>query len=266
MAAKGMRMAYRIATAFVMLGACVPSAVAQSSDRETFLKAYPLCFDLYSDEASVEHKTCIEVSARYASGYDRQQLSAAVQRYLEERQRAADAEERLRVQRDAAAAGNNTELEFKGIALGSAIATIEDTGRFSCRDPRNPIADRICSLKFNERESIAGAPIRVLVLYYYSGKLETISIAFDEKHFSQVAAALSEKYGQGTLTSETVQNRMGATFENRILSWRRGQATLEAKRYSGKIDTSSVMYRSDFGLQEFARRRKTSVKNSSKDL
>lgn len=259
-------MAYKAAIAFAMLAGCSVPAVAQSGDRDMFLKAYPLCFELYPDEASVEHRTCIEVSARYASGYDREQLSAAVQRYVEERKRAADAEERLRAQRDAAAAGSNTELEFKGIALGSAIATIEETGRFSCRDPGSPIADRICSLKFNERETIAGVPIRVLALYYYSGKLETISIAFDEKYFSQVAPALSEKYGQGTVRLEALQNRMGATFENRILSWRRGQTTLEAKRYSGKLDTSSVMYRSDFALQEFARRRKTSVKDTSKDL
>lgn len=256
-------MAYKTA---VVLAGCSVLAVAQSSDRDMFLKAYPLCFELYADEASVEHRTCIEVSARYASGYDREQLSAAVQRHVDERKRATDAEERLRAQRDAAAVGNNTELEFKGISLGSAITTVEDTGRFSCRDPRSPIADRICSLKFNERETIAGVPVRVLALYYYSGKLETISIAFDEKYFSQVAPALSEKYGQGTVRSETLQNRMGATFENRILSWRRGQATLEAKRYSGKLDTSSVMYRSDFALQEFARRRKTSVKDTSKDL
>lgn len=259
-------MAYKTAIAFAMLAGCSVAAVAQSGDRDMFLKAYPLCFELYPDEASLEHRTCIEVSARYASGYDREQLSAAVQRHIEERKRAADAEERLRAQRDAATAESNAELEFKGIALGSAIATIEDTGRFSCRDPGSPIADRICSLKFNERETIAGVPIRVLALYYYSGKLETISIAFDEKYFSQVAPALSEKYGQGTVRLETLQNRMGATFENRILSWRRGQATLEAKRYSGKLDTSSVMYRSDFALQEFARRRKASVKGTSKDL
>lgn len=259
-------MPYKTAIAFAVLAGCSVPAVAQSGDRDMFLKAYPLCFELYPDEASVEHRTCIEVSARYASGYDREQLSAAVQRHIEERKRAADAEERLRAQRDAAVAGNNTELEFKGIALGSAIATIEDTGRFSCSDPRSPIADRICSLKFNERETIAGVPIRVLALYYYSGKLETISIAFDEKYFSQIVPALSEKYGHGTVRLETLQNRMGATFENRILSWRRGQATLEAKRYSGKLDTSSVMYRSDFALQEFARRRKASVKDTSKDL
>jgi hypothetical protein len=249
-----------------MFVASVCSTAAQAGDREMFLKAYPLCFDLYPDEATIAHKTCIEVSARYASSYDREQLAAAVQRHLDERQRATDAEEQLRKERDAAATGQSTGLEFKGIALGSAMATIEDTGRFSCRDPGSPIADRICSLKYNERETIAGVPVRLLLLYYYSGKLETISIAIDEKYFSQVLAALSEKHGPGSVKSETLQNRMGATFENRIVSWRRGEATLDVKRYSGKIDTSSVMYRSDFALQEFARRRKGSVKNNSKDL
>jgi hypothetical protein len=30
---------------------------------------------------------------------------------------------------------------------------------------------------------------------------------------------------------------MGAAFENKIYSWRRNSATLEAKRYSEKLDT-----------------------------
>ncbi len=148
-------------------------------------------------------------------------------------------------------------FDFKGIALGSDIASIEGTSIFSCRDPQSPIADRICSLKFGERETIAGAPVQVLLLYYYFGKIETISISFDSKHFSEVAAALTEKYGAGSVKTEAVQNRMGATFENKIYSWRRGNATLEAKCYSSKIDRSSVMYRSDFALQEFGRRRGT---------
>jgi len=157
-------------------------------------------------------------------------------------------------------------FDFKGIALGSDIASIEGTSRFSCRDPQNPIADRICSLKFGERETIAGAPVQVLLLYYYSGKLETISISFEPKHFSEVAAALTDKYGAGSVKTEAVQNRMGATFENKTYSWRRGNATLEAKRYSSKIDRSSVMYRTDFALQEFERRRGTTVKEKAKDL
>ena len=159
-----------------------------------------------------------------------------------------------------------SSLDFKGIALGSDIASIEGSSRFSCRDPQNPIADRICSLNFGERETIAGAPVQALMLFYYSGKLETISISFDSKHFSEVAAALTEKYGTGSVKTQTIQNRMGATFENKIHSWRRGIATVETKRYSHKIDRSSVTYYTDFSLKEFARRQGTAVKEKADDL
>lgn len=157
-------------------------------------------------------------------------------------------------------------FEFKGIALGSDISVLENTSRFECRDPKNPIADRICSLRYGERETIAGVPVEVLLLYFYDGKLQTISISFDAKNFTQVADALKEKYGEGSLKTEEIQNRMGATFENRIVSWRSPGATLEAKRISGKIDRSSVLFRTDFALEEFAKRRGASVKQQAKDL
>jgi len=260
-------MLYKTVIGFAVLVAWVVSVSAQS-DRDVNLRSYPLCFELFPDEVTVEHKTCIELSARYPSAFriDREYVATTVRRYVDERQRATQADEQLRGQRNQASSPGYAGLEFKGIALGSNISLIENTGRFSCHDEASPIADRTCNLKLDEKETIAGEPVRVLLLYYYFSKLETISIIFDEKHFSVVVAALSDKYGQGNLKLETLTNRMGAKFENRILTWRRSEATLEAKRYSGKVDTSSVIYRSDYALQEFARRRKTSIKDSSKDL
>lgn len=157
-------------------------------------------------------------------------------------------------------------FEFKGIALGSDIAAIESSSRFSCRDPNSPIADRTCSLRYGEKETIAGAPVNTLLLHFYGGKLHAISISFEAKNFSQVADALKEKYGEAVFKTEEIQNRMGATFENRIYTWRRPEAILEAKRFSSKIDTSSAFFRTDFALQEFTRRRGSSVKEKAKDL
>ena|GEM_PF-869433 len=157
-------------------------------------------------------------------------------------------------------------FDFKGILLGSDISAVERSSRFSCRSTKDPIADRICSLKSDEKETIAGMRLHSLMLYYYAGKLETISISLDEKHFSQVIAALVEKYGQGATRTEQVQNRLGAAFENKIYSWRRNNATLQAKRYAAKLDTSEVIYRTDFALEEFARRSGTSAKEKSKDM
>ena len=157
-------------------------------------------------------------------------------------------------------------FDFKGMVLGSDASNVEGTSRFFCGDPKSSIADRSCSLRYDVKETIAGAPVQGLSLYYYSGKLETIRITLDQRNFSQVAAALAEKYGEGAVRAETVHNRMGAAFENTIYSWRRGTATLEARRYSGKLDTSLVTYRTDFAVAEFERRRGPAAKEKAKDL
>jgi hypothetical protein len=164
------------------------------------------------------------------------------------------------------ALGQSETFEFKGIALGSDIATIEANPRFSCRNPSSPIADLVCSLRYGENETIAGVPISALLLYYYNGKLQTISISLDSKQFPQVSEALKEKYGEGNVKTDAVQNRMGATFENKILSWRKPGATLEAKRFTSKIDRSSVIYRTDFAIEEFQRRHGSTTKEQAKDL
>ena len=56
-------------------------------------------------------------------------------------------------------AAQETPFDFKGTALGSALSDLEATGRFSCADPKNPVADRLCRLK-GDRENLAGAPIK----------------------------------------------------------------------------------------------------------
>jgi hypothetical protein len=157
-------------------------------------------------------------------------------------------------------------LDFKGIALGTDISAIKNTSKFSCRDVQGPIADQVCHLNFDENETIAGVPVELLVLYFFSKKLENISIEFNSESFFKVVAALKEKYGPGEVRSEVVQNRMGATFENEIYSWSRGKAGIEARRYSRKIDTSSVNYHTDFAIEEFERRRSSTTKENADDL
>jgi len=165
-----------------------------------------------------------------------------------------------------AAFAQEPSFDFKGIALGSAIAVIESDSRFTCKDSQGPLADRICNLKFSEKETIAGAPIQSAMLTYYYGKLERIGISFSENHFSGVISALVEKFGATPLKTEMVQNRMGASFENRIYSWRRNNATLLARRYSSNLERSSVDYITDFASEEFIKRKKTADKKKAGDL
>jgi hypothetical protein len=81
-----------------------------------------------------------------------------------------------------------------------------------------------------------------------------------------VAAALAEKYGAGNVMTETIQNRMGAIFENKIYTWRRKDSELEARHYSYNLDTSSVNYMSDSFVQGFGRRKGKTGKEKAKDL
>jgi hypothetical protein len=250
--------------------AVITSVPAQETNY--LRQAYPLCFELFQDEASEEHKACIEVQARRPSAaWTREDTETSVREALDRRKRVEEAERQQKASRDAAneklsaKRADPSALEFKGIALGLDLVTIEDTGRFSCRASTNPLADRVCGLKYGERETIAGAPVRTLLLYFYSDRLEMISLSFESQYFSSVTDALAQKYGSAVATSEAVQNRMGATFENRKLEWRKGKATVSARRYAADLDTSSVTYQTDFFLQEFARRRKSSTKSNAKD-
>jgi len=145
-------------------------------------------------------------------------------------------------------------FEFNGVALGSDLGSIERTSRYSCTEPRSPVADQVCRLKSDERETIADAPVKGLLLYFYAGKLEMISLTLDPKHFTDVVGALTKRYGAGSLETETLQNVTGGTFENKIYSWRRNKATLEAQIYGRNLETSSVIYRTDFSLEEYTRR------------
>lgn len=157
-------------------------------------------------------------------------------------------------------------LDFKGIALGTDISSIKSTSKFSCRDIQGPMADQVCHLNFDENETIAGVPVELLVLIFFSKKLETISVTFNSESFFKVVAALKEKYGPGEVRSEVVQNRMGASFENKIYSWRRGEAAIIARRYSGKIDRSTVNYVTDLALETSERRRSSTTKDNADDL
>ena len=157
-------------------------------------------------------------------------------------------------------------FDFKGIALKSSLSAIKDDPRFRCSEPRDKIYDQICFLNSSAMETIAGAPIKTLMLLYYFDRLESIYITFGEKNFLDVASALNEKYGSVDVQKETVHNKAGASFENRTYKWGRNGAILTAERYGSDLATSKVEFRTDFSLQEFTRRTKAADKKKASDL
>jgi hypothetical protein len=95
---------------------------------------------------------------------------------------------------------------------------------------------------------------------------QAIIIYVKENHFSDIVNALNEKYGAVKPKISVVKNRMGVSFENAKYLWRKTGAVLEAERYGKNLETSQVIYRTDFCLEEFGRRKAESNKQKAGDL
>ena len=163
-------------------------------------------------------------------------------------------------------AGGPEPLAFKGIALGAPITAIANDPRYQCLATRAPAADRICSLRPQEQETMAGVPINSLFWFPYRGRLTSIPIHLDERYFSQVVGALQAKYGPGETRVEAVKNLKGASFDNQIHTWRQAGGSLVAQRYAGRLDKSSVRYADEAAIQEIAVQRSLGKAAPESDL
>lgn len=158
------------------------------------------------------------------------------------------------------------KLGFKGVTLGSDLALIASNPKFDCRIVATPIADKVCSLRQRERETIAGAPVESLFYFYDRTGLTGIVVHLDEKHFQPVVAALSDKFGSPALKTEAVKNLKGAGFENRIYRWSRPEGSLQAERYAGRLDKSVIRFTDDSAAARILQRRALLAKDPRKDL
>lgn len=164
------------------------------------------------------------------------------------------------------AAARAETFGFKGVELGSNIANVASNPKYDCRAVTTPIADKVCSLRAKETETIAGAPVDALFYFYDSLTLTGIVISFDERHFQPVVAALTDKYGPGQLSREPVRNLKGVAFENHSWLWRKPEGSLQALRYAGRLDKSSIRITDEGAASRIQQRRALLAKDPRKDL
>lgn len=158
---------------------------------------------------------------------------------------------------------------FKGINLGADISEMEKDSRYKCHpDPNNPWHDSACSLNYKEKETIAGASIisPSPSLDYFANKLWQISIRFDSDDFQTVIDSLTTKYGKGKITKEKVQNKLGATFVNEIVTWKKGTSNIVAKKFASNLDKSSLRFYTDSGNSISKSRWKAKDSSKANDL
>lgn len=166
----------------------------------------------------------------------------------------------------AVAAPAAERLGFKGVELGSSLAQIASNPKFACHVVSTPIADKVCSLRAQEKETIAGAPIDSIFYFYDQSGLTGIVVNLPEAHFQPVIDALSEKYGTPVLKTEAVKNLKGVAHENRTYRWQRPEGSVQAERYAGRLDKSSIRFADDTAAQRVQQRRALLAKDPRKDL
>lgn len=74
-------------------------------------------------------------------------------------------------------------------------------------------------------------------------QLFEIEATIDNDHFDFLIKAYVEKYGRpATNKTETIQNKAGAFFENRTLSWKNMQSEIEIEQRYEKVTLMRVLY------------------------
>jgi hypothetical protein len=157
---------------------------------------------------------------------------------------------------------------FKELRFGMAVEAVKgNRPGLKCRDSKSPIGDVTCSA-ITPGETIAGVQLKTMLLGFHNDRLTSIFLVFDHNSFRIVTDALREKYGPpNSEENDAVQNRAGATFDNKKLVWKNatGDMMRASERFS-KITESSVGFYSADYQRLFLERKAEDQKGRVKDL
>lgn len=177
-------------------------------------------------------------------------------------------------------------FDFKGVYLGASEAELKEKFKdFHCSDPDNEkhraLWDRSCwagtssqcrpnTWCANDPEkawNYAGIRAKSVTASFFDDKLHVVILDTEPEDYDSIALAIKAKYGAPRdVKTETIQSRMGATYENQMARWKRGKSTIVIKKYSGSIDASSVVYSLDSSGDIFKERKAKQIKENAKNL
>lgn len=155
---------------------------------------------------------------------------------------------------------------FKGVLLRSHVSQIANNPKYDCPSVKTPTADRVCGLRKDETETMAGVPVQSAFYYYDQSALTGIVIHLEEKRLPTVLAALNAKYGPPVRSTEKIKNLNGEAFENYTYTWRQGGDSIIAQRYSGRLDRSSIRISDDTAAARIKERREQLARQPQRDL
>lgn len=159
-------------------------------------------------------------------------------------------------------------LTFKGFELGADkeafLAALPPAS--ICREDRCTWTAERCS-GWEKQCSYGGVVPELIGATFKDGKLATVIVFMPSSKFDELASAMRERFGKPARDEEsTIQNRMGASFDNRKLRWIRSGVWLDLTKRAGKIDRCTVFLTSEQHAMEAAEKRKADAKARAKDL
>lgn len=165
-------------------------------------------------------------------------------------------------------AAQQPPLDFKGVPFGSSQDDLRQLAltaarSFNCIDKA---ADgwQLCVV---DGISYAGAEAKKVHATYQDDRLIMVTVYAPSEAFSNIAAALAEKFGSPKSDERgKVQNRMGATFEQQILTWAPNGDYVAAHRFDDNLNTSKVTMASADGMAIIKRRAAAMRAKQKKDI
>lgn len=158
-------------------------------------------------------------------------------------------------------AAEEPPIEFKSIRIGSKTADLPNHWR--CEFKKTKFSDTAC---IASKETIAGVPVKLGIVYALDYKVNVISILFGSSDYLQIKLALVEKYGVGDVNDSEVTNRLGARFDNQTVTWTDSANVMTLSKRSGSVDKGSLIIRSKAAASELRERMESESKVNANDL
>jgi hypothetical protein len=179
-----------------------------------------------------------------------------------------------------AASAQTPPLELKGIQIGEPLSKVKDVfpgascGETYCWVRTESEISKRCALTDTKCRSDASkdlmfGPVYAREYWFYprDGNIGRIKAIFGAPQTAKLILALQEKYGPPTSDAvETVTNRMGAKFDNRIVNWTRTDGTINVTQRGYDVEFgTAVIEAAGYSQAESAKEAKE-IKDSAKRL
>lgn len=149
----------------------------------------------------------------------------------------------------------SVQLEVKGVTLGASRPHLMEALNASAHcvqaEEQAGLYEELCGNSDSTGglpDTFAGQPASI-TYYLRNGRVGEVTVAhLAADNYQAVLDALTAKYGAPKITHPSVQTRGGATFENTVATWTRGDDEIVFDRYGRTMEVSWLRFTSgEFG-------------------